>query len=515
MIGNRMLCSSNNNNNNNDITMMAPLATRHLDKASTDQEDGWTTVVSKPKHKGTPQNNISHHRHNIPDNPRQQQMRDLHAHFLRKIRSAQSARKALYALKEMKTFYIKPHTEHFQAALGVCAQRQEWEKAVALLDEMQQQPYNIQPDVVMYNTVLNACTQAGEWEKVFALWEEMEMTIILKPTVATYAIVLVACHKSHQWEFCERVQKYMMQRSIQPDSAMYNIVLQACVTGGYWHRALLLFDEMKQNGLPTDIVTYHALIQTSANAGKWKLALGLLYQVQQHPNIQPDWLMYNTAIRACCQAGQWERARLVLGDMKQSGIIPDVVTHSETFREACEKSQRWELLKSKPEAHVAISPRQLSYNLALAAVDCYKPGTYNYNPLSSWIGTGKNQIVCDLHGMSLATACMLVSDILLAWTRQWRINQHRDIYIITGRGVHSALETGPVLRFQVQNFLHNNSGPKTHGDMGNNGGFFLIKKGSILKWIRTKKFIQFKQLVFLRQSLLLAGPNRTCSSIEM
>lgn len=421
-----------------------------------------------------------------------------HIYFLKQIRSAGTVRQAMLMLQEMKNASLTRDISHFNAAIAVCAENKQWKIALSLLEGIKRS--HLQPEVVTYNSVINACAKARQWQRAVSVLNEMEHRR-LKPNIITYTAVLVVCQENNQWGHSELILARMTRQGIAPDSTTYNAVMNC--RGQKWQKALLLLDEMKRMDISPTLKTYHAIVQTCTKGGKWKLALGLLHEAHVQPRIQPDLILYSTVIRACSNAGQWKTVLALFGEMQQCGIIPDIVSYNQTFQEACEKSGRWELLKSTREGPI-VTPDQMSYNIALQ-VFCETRLDWRSVRLPVRIAPIAREdgvITCDLHGMTLATACMLVSDILIAWSRQSRTNQ-RDVYIITGKGVHSDAETGPMLRHGVQSFLRNNSGPKTVGD---GHGSFIVKKGSLLKWIKSNDFFSFRILVSLPQSFLLTEP---------
>ena len=60
----------------------------------------------------------------------------------------------------------------YSAAISACEKVGQWEKALQLLDEIQQR--RLVPDVVSYITAISAREMNGQWEKALFLLGEMQ-----------------------------------------------------------------------------------------------------------------------------------------------------------------------------------------------------------------------------------------------------------------------------------------------------------------------------------------------------
>ena len=66
----------------------------------------------------------------------------------------------------------KPNIHCFSAAISACGKCGQWEKALQLLDEMQQR--RLEPDVISFSAAISACEKVGQWEKALQLLDEMQ-----------------------------------------------------------------------------------------------------------------------------------------------------------------------------------------------------------------------------------------------------------------------------------------------------------------------------------------------------
>jgi len=91
----------------------------------------------------------------------------------------------------------------------------------------------------------------------------------------------------------------------------------------------------------------------------------------------------------------------------------------------------------------------------------------------------------DLHGFPLASACMLLSDALLAAIVSEKSKGFQDIVVITGKGRGSGTE-GPVLQSGVPDFLHKILKLATTA-VQDNEGRLLLNSISLQQW--TESFL--------------------------
>jgi pentatricopeptide repeat protein len=217
--------------------------------------------------------------------------------------------------------------------------------------------------------------------------------------------------------------------------------------------------------------------------------------------IDPDVITFSAAISACTTGGQWEKALDLFREMQSRGIDPDVITFSAAIS-ACEKGRQWEkaLDLFREMQSRGIDPNEITYNATIAA--CFNAERYSEAlNLASRAQeqrcfpnfTNPKLSILDLHGLSLASSCMVVVDSLLSAIdiKRHERSAVRDITIVTGKGIGSGPD-GPVLVSGVPQFLRDCSGPEITLVEANEG-CFVITKGALQVWGESPDFEKFKE----------------------
>ena len=263
--------------------------------------------------------------------------------------------------------------------------------------------------------------------------------------------------------------------------------------------ALQILETMSRNGIPPNVVHFGAAISVCGKKGMWQAAVDLLHCMEQY-GVLPNVVCYSAAITACGNSGKWEKALAFFDEIKTRGISPDVIIFTAAIT-ACGNTGQWEKaleLFNEMKKTRGIRPNAISYNAVFAA--CGNGGQwgkalqFHEEMKTSGIQYGERSAngayVLDLHGLTLAVACMVVSKFLISFGCH-RKDGVMDIIIVTGKGLRSDPSIGPVLRTRIRKFLVDNSGPETV-DVADNEGRFLITKRALRKWLASKDFAKFK-----------------------
>mmetsp|Transcript_25992 Transcript_25992/g.84139 ORF Transcript_25992/g.84139 Transcript_25992/m.84139 type:complete len:242 (-) Transcript_25992:55-780(-) len=86
-----------------------------------------------------------------------------------RLRRFGEAQEALRLFDRSKARGIALNVFGYNAAISACGRN--WRRALDLLDELKERGFD--PDIITYNALISACASAGEWQKALALWDEL------------------------------------------------------------------------------------------------------------------------------------------------------------------------------------------------------------------------------------------------------------------------------------------------------------------------------------------------------
>ena len=391
---------------------------------------------------------------------------------------------AILLLSEMEeTYGVKPNLKCFSAAISACEKAAKWEEAVKLLRKMSEK--GVDPDVISYNSVISACEKCAEWERALEFLDEMKAEGI-RPDVVSYSSTISACEKggAKYTDVALSLFAEMKAEGIQPDAIAYNSAIAACGKGGadYIDTALSLLAEMKAEGIQPDVYSYSSAISACEKGGaKYTDTALSLFNEMKAEGIQPDDYSYSSAISACEKGGAkyTDTALSLFNEMKEAGVKPDGVTYRAITKACFESSRYFEALKKSREA--ADLGKRVSGRSTSMCID---------------MSTENDRAKWDLHDLTEATACMLLSDALLnlVANKDGPEPNFHDIIVVTGKGLNTEGPDGPVLLEKVPAFLNNVAGLEITPVEGNEGRF-LITAISLEEWVVSGTYDKFQSLI--------------------
>jgi pentatricopeptide repeat protein len=156
--------------------------------------------------------------------------------------------------------------------------------------------------IVHYNCAISACEKDRQWEKALALLEEVKAREGIELDAYTYNTAISACEKGRQWERALTLLEEVKQREdIELDAYTYNAAISACEKCGQWEKALALLEEAKgREGVHPNTYTYSAAISACEKCGQWEKALALLEEMKEREGVRPNCIhtTYNAVLDA-------------------------------------------------------------------------------------------------------------------------------------------------------------------------------------------------------------------------
>lgn len=306
---------------------------------------------------------------------------------------SRDAEGALTLLREMDSRYgVRPNHVVYATAISAC-ERSEPPKAdvaLKLLREATADP-QIEMGVVGYNTAISALARVGDWQRAVQLLDDMEEATngsdvsevdagvssnrmsnkarlldrnnsnIPAPDEISFGTVMAACERAGQWRQALRIAdrinaKARFDPSFAMDGLTITSALHACQQLGLADDAMRYLNMMKKlgeseganatnqrrtNGRVSkyarkplrgpDEVTYRLAISACSRSkpeSRWADGIRLLREMQSLTGSTPDVVAYTSCIAGCAEAGEWGTAFQLLDEMKKKKVEPNVVTLS-------------------------------------------------------------------------------------------------------------------------------------------------------------------------------------------
>ncbi|CAE7488648.1 unnamed protein product [Symbiodinium natans] len=184
--------------------------------------------------------------------------------------------------------------------VGACRRSGNWERALALLAEMELQSFR--PDLIAISVAISVCEKMGRWEAALdLLWELPQRRF--RADVVAYSSAVSSCSKAANWPAALQLLDAAQRDEVKPNSVTYNGAITACGRASEWKRALAMLEEAKAGRLDPEEVSVHtSAISACGAASQWQLAVALLQEAEAgRANV----VLYNAAM--CC--GCWPDCR--------------------------------------------------------------------------------------------------------------------------------------------------------------------------------------------------------------
>lgn len=464
--------------------------------------------------------------------------------FTVKILQTRSWRESKRVLNAMERWRFIPTVVHYGAALKVCSRNRQCKAALSLLDEMFLEK-NTPPNLICYNTALSACANAGQHRAAVRLLDKMESRCVI-PNVVSFNSAMQACIKAAQPKRLWEIHKQMRQKGVEPDLVTYTTIINA----SGWQQALDILNELQQReDLEPDVVCYSAILRKLLRSRQHETALKLLAGLHdkgvmldritynmvinscpsllamrllrdmESRGIVPDSRSYTAAIRGSGSSNKQAVSRDTLisanvgeeqddsalpvdliNEMESRGVYPDVVTYNaalSVYGRQGDTNMVLELLRRMQKSEV--QPDQITFTTAIKS--CFEGHRFSdafallcesqqERFLPNFAARSVNK--WDLHGLSLATSCMVLSHGFLSMVFGQNASncRGRDVWIITGKGEGGQSKT--ILRYRVPQFLE--AAGLEVSNMQGDSGTIMIRRKSIDRWFKTFDHENTKQL---------------------
>lgn len=309
---------------------------------------------------------------------------------------------------EMRTEGVAPDAFTFTTAIAACGKAGQWERALALLEEMEAagQPQEgrvrqgtvaAAPSVAAINAAISACARAGQAERALGLLDRMAIRdggkLVSSIRVSdsfeqqhqsgsvSSTLTVGAPEKGPAWPAA--------------DSVSFNSAMEACAISGWWQEGATLLARMREAGVRPDICSYGAHLACLRAGGQWQRALQVLEEmrvgaaeVNGGGGVRPDLGCYAVVMSTLGEAGRWEQALELLRFLEEQGAAGAAAwagaTGWDAERLVAEASGGGAAISSSPAA----GPNLVCYNAALTACARAREGPAALNLLEEMEARG-------------------------------------------------------------------------------------------------------------------------------
>ena len=208
------------------------------------------------------------------------------------------------------------------------------------------------PDTAMYNLAISACTHKNDFRRALSLLDEMKIVdaeqqkidgIKTSPTVKTYSSVMSVLAKCGMWERCLLLLSEMVREGVEPNVVTYSATITACAVGaadlplsdiGGRRRVLAaataLYDKMgsSDNVVEPNIVTHNAFIKACAEGLEPEIGVRAYERLLEEGREEPNVITFGSLMTAFQRTGDTEGVGRVLGFMQSHSISPNNIIYS-------------------------------------------------------------------------------------------------------------------------------------------------------------------------------------------
>ena len=158
----------------------------------------------------------------------------------------------------------------------------------------------LSPDLVTFSALTSACEKGQQWEKALALVQEMPSWLVL-PSIVTYSALASALGRGGQWTLSVALYDVIRAEAVTFNEVFCGAMISACGLGNAWEAALhFLFAMPGKLGLQRNEVTYNAAIGAVEGTPHWQLATLLLEQMARE--MVPSTVSYQAVMSGCSKA---------------------------------------------------------------------------------------------------------------------------------------------------------------------------------------------------------------------
>ncbi|KAF5733625.1 pentatricopeptide repeat-containing protein [Tripterygium wilfordii] len=207
----------------------------------------------------------------------------------------------------------------FKVALNLFREARLANEALWVLRKMTE--FGLRPDTTAYNTVIRLFCEPGDMDMAQKLMGEMGL-IDLYPDMITYASMIKGFCDVGRLKDASGLFKVMKGHGCPPNVVAYSALLDGVCRFGSMDRALELLAQMEKEGgdCSPNVVTYTSVMQSFCEKGKAIEALGVLDRMAAS-GCAPNRVTVTTLVKGLCVEGHVEEAYKLIDKVVAGGGV--------------------------------------------------------------------------------------------------------------------------------------------------------------------------------------------------
>ncbi|XP_039137161.1 LOW QUALITY PROTEIN: pentatricopeptide repeat-containing protein At4g16390, chloroplastic [Dioscorea cayenensis subsp. rotundata] len=188
----------------------------------------------------------------------------------------------------------------------------------------------INKESILYNVALKVLRKSRDWDKVVALWDEM-LSNGVRPDNVTFSTI-ISCARlcdlpAKAVEWFEKMPEF----GCSPDDVTYSAMIDAYGRSGNVEKALELYDNARMEKRRLDPVTFATVIRVYGFSGNFDGALNV-FEEMRALGVKPNTVIFNTLLDAMGRAGRPWQVKTLCKEMIANGLLPNRATYAALLR---------------------------------------------------------------------------------------------------------------------------------------------------------------------------------------
>eukprot|EP00435_Cladocopium_sp_Y103_P033952 s2279_g8.t1 len=275
------------------------------------------------------------------------------------LKQCQQWQEALALLEDHDQVPIKS----YNTVMGACAKALQWSAALAMLQSLLSTDglgAALQPDIISFNSAMRACARA--WPRSLTLLEDLEKQK-LQADVISYSSIMAAL-PAEAWCLALTLLQQMSRRRVEADLVCFNAAIGACAIA--WLQAIAVLEDLQGHlgAQAADIISYNAVLNALGKGTLWQQALHLLQQLPRR-FVKTNLVTFNASINCLEQVAGWAAALGLLQQLSQDDLQPDVISFNSSISCQCSWPYALALLADLEEK---LLPDHFSYAVTMRSL---------------------------------------------------------------------------------------------------------------------------------------------------